>query len=54
MTRMTGMKKYRIAYWLAGDLKVTIIEANSKGEALILFYVNNACDDVAWCDEYVS
>ena len=40
------MKKYKIIYWLANQIKVTFVEAKDKQEALTIFYLHNICDDV--------
>lgn len=40
------MKKYRIKYYLYGDIKIVYIAANNEEEALVLFYLNYQADDV--------
>lgn len=40
------MNKYKVIYWLAGDLRVAYLEAKDIEEAFILFYLNYTADDV--------
>ena len=40
------MVKYKLIYWLAGDVKVTHIEAPDMKTALVIFYENYPCDDL--------
>lgn len=45
------MKKYKIIYWLNGDLKVTKIEATSKYNAKMRFYLTEQADDIVRIEE---
>lgn len=48
------MKRYKITYWLASNIKVTYVEADCPAEALVVFYLHNACDDVIEVKEDVE
>ncbi len=38
------MKKWKIVYWLNGNKKVKIIEAETKVKAICILLFNNDCD----------
>lgn len=40
------MVKYKITYWLAGNIKVAYVKASSIYEAKLLFYVTHVCEDI--------
>lgn len=40
------MIKFKIKYWLAGNIKVCCLEANSLNEVMVYFYTHYPCDDV--------
>lgn len=45
------MKTYKITFWHNGNKKVLKIEANSKYNAKMRFYVANPCDDIISIEE---
>lgn len=40
------MVKFKIVYWLSGNMKVLELEAKDMNEALVYFYTHYPCDDV--------
>lgn len=40
------MVKFKIKYWLAGNIKVAEVEAKDITEALVYFYMHYSCDDI--------
>lgn len=40
------MVKFKIKYWLAGNIKVVEIEAKDINEVLVYFYTHYSCDDI--------
>ena len=39
-------RKFKITYWLNGDVRVKEIEAYSKYNAKVTFLLTNKCDDI--------
>lgn len=40
------LKKFKITYWLDGNIKVAELEASSKYNAKMRFYLTHSCDDI--------
>ena len=45
------MKKYKITYWHCGNIKVLELQATSKYNAKIQFYVLHSADDIISVEE---
>ena len=45
------VKKFKITYWLNSNICVAYVEASSVNDALVVFYMNNRCDDVISIEE---
>jgi hypothetical protein len=48
------MKKYKVHYWLNGNKRVTEIEASSKYNAKMKFYLTHPCDDIIMIEEVIE
>lgn len=48
------MKKYKVIYWHNGNKKVDEIEASSKYNAKVRFYLSHPCDDIIRIEEVVE
>ena len=40
------MISYKVVYWISGNIRTAVVEAHNFKEALVVFYLNNSCDDV--------
>lgn len=40
------VKKFKIKYWIGGDIRVKTIEAEDSLDARLKFYLFNECDDI--------
>lgn len=45
------MKKFKIKYWLGGDIHVTSLYANDAVEARLYMYLYIQCDDIISIEE---
>jgi hypothetical protein len=48
---MVSKKKYKITYWLCGNKRVATIEATSKYNAKVQFYLSKQADDIISIEE---
>ena len=47
-------RKFKITYWLNGDIKVKEVYANSRYEAKMRFYLTEKFDDLVSIQEVVE
>lgn len=45
------VKKFKIKYYLGGDIRVKYIEAEDSIDARLKFYLFNDCDDIISIEE---
>ena len=48
---MNEKRKFKVVYWLRGNLKVVEVEAFSKYDAKRVFYLSYECDDIDHIEE---
>lgn len=48
---MDKIKKFKITYWLSGDIRVGYIKAYDITMAKIIFYMEYPCDDIIEVEE---